>query len=738
MKLSKLFIIVFSFLFAINTDAQDTEHTIKGKVINKNKEAIEGVNVYLPELHKGTITDKNGNFVLKSTTQKNIKVQFSILGYETVVKFLSENLSAIVLEESIVEVEEVVVSAGFINTADRSSVKIESIPLEELSFHAAPSLTLALADEPSIEMVKLGNSITKPVIRGLSGNRVVVLYQGARTSNQAWGEEHGVFIPEEGIENVEIVKGPASLLFGSDAMGGVLNFIPLKPLLIDGRKNKFSTSYYSASKGVQTSFVSQKKRKNWFHTYGLGYQNHSDYQLPNKQFGLNSRFVQHYAFGNWGISKDWGVLKGVYSSSYTNTGLIDGISNESERHMESPWQQVGDHIVTTEGVFWLNDWTIKPSFSYQLNHRKEFEEEHEEDAIHEEDEHEDEEAALDMRLRTTRYDLKVLKSSNNFEMIFGTQGMYQMNNNDEHAHEILIPNAETKDVSLYSLFNKRLGGFQLQTGGRVDYRNIYFSGKNLEFLDYTYSLGSTYNLSERYVLRANIAKGFRAPNLYELSADGEHHGAHRYEKGDSNLKSENNLESDFSLHVHGKHYTFDIAVFHNQITDYIFITPTTDTTDEGMRIYEHKQNDALLYGGEAGIDIHPHILHDLHLKSTISLVFADNLALEKPLAMTPAHKWNNEIEYAFNNVLFADKLKIALNCNYHFKQDRIADEEEESEAYSLINASIGWCKGSHQLSIHGQNLLNTEYIPHLSLLKEIEAGVYEQGRSISLKYAINF
>nr|MBC8410804.1 carboxypeptidase-like regulatory domain-containing protein [Paracoccaceae bacterium] len=199
MKLLKLLVIVFSFLFAINSYSQNTENTIKGKVINKNKEAIEGVNVYLPELHKGTITDKNVKFSIENISNFNVKIQFSMIGYETLVANASEKKVEVILNTSIIELEDVVVSGGLVNTADRSAVKIESISAEQLSFHSAPSLTLALADEPSVEMVKLGNSITKPVIRGLSGNRVVVLYQGARTSNQAWGEEHGVFIPEEGI-----------------------------------------------------------------------------------------------------------------------------------------------------------------------------------------------------------------------------------------------------------------------------------------------------------------------------------------------------------------------------------------------------------------------------------------------------------------------------------------------------------------------------------------------------------
>ena len=478
MKKSQFVLIVFSFLCTINMFSQNSERverTIKGIVLDINKQPIEGVNIYLPEILNGTTSDINGEFIIENTPNKKVKVQFSILGYETIITNISDEYTEIVLHNSIIEIEAVVVSGGFVSTADRSAVKIESIPLEELAFNSSPSLTLALADEPSIEMVKLGNAITKPVIRGLSGNRVVILYQGARVSNQAWGEEHGVFIPEEGIETVEIVKGPASLLFGADAMGGVLNFIPLKPLMKNGRKSKFSTSFYSASSGTQSSFISQKRRSTWFHTYGLGYQNHADYKLPNKQFALNSRYNQHYAFGNWGITKNWGILKGVYSSSYTNTGLIEGIADASEREIENPWQQVGDHFVTTEGVFWLNNWTLKPFVSYQLNHRKEFENEHEEETHT--DEHE--EAALDMTLRTTRFDLKALKSNNEYEIILGSQGMYQMNNN--YGHEVLIPNAETKDISLYTLLNKRKGNFQLQTGIRTDFRTINFLDKIKQF-----------------------------------------------------------------------------------------------------------------------------------------------------------------------------------------------------------------------------------------------------------------
>ncbi len=735
MKKSQFLIIVFSFLFTISSFSQNSENglkNIKGTIVNEGGAPMVGVNVYIPSLHKGVTSNKSGKFILKDIPKKLVKVQFSMIGYEVLILNSTDDLSIITMHESVIELEDVVVSGGFVNTADRSAVKIESISASELSFHSSPSLTLALADEPAVDMVKLGNAITKPVIRGLSGNRVVTLYQGTRISNQAWGEEHGVFIPEEGIESVEIVKGPASLLFGSDAMGGVLNFIPLKPLIMNGRKSKFTTSYLSGSNGVLSSFISQKRKNSWFHTFGLGYQNHADYQLPNKEFAHNSRYNQHYSFGNWGVTKDWGILKGVYSSSYTNTGIVEGIEPDSERKLEGHYQQIGDHFVTAEGMFWKNNWTFKPFVSYQLNHRKEFEEEHhehEEEGVVEEGEH----AALDMGLRTSRYDFKALRSNGVFELILGSQGMYQTNTNE--GEEILVPDATTNDLALYTLINKKINNFQVQAGARMDYREVSLPIIK-QFKDYSYSFGSTFQPSEKYVFRANLAKGFRAPNLYELSADGEHHGAERYEVGDENLISEKNLEVDFSFHIHGVHYVFDVSLFHNYINDYIYLTPTADTSGKGLTVYRHYQDDALLYGGEAGIDFHPHILHDLHIKSTISLVFGDNLELEQPLVMIPPHKWNNELEYTFKNISFADKCVLSLNANYYFKQDRISSEEDITNAYTLVNFSSGLTKGKHQISLHIHNLLDKEYTPHLSLLKEQR--IPEQGRSISLKYAITF
>lgn len=733
--MKNIIVIVFVLLFEIS-NAQ----TLTGIVKDQDNNLLSGVNVYVMDLHIGEITDEKGFFEFERLPVKKIKLTFSMIGFHTrIITFEiskernKENL--IILEESIVEIEDVIISGGINTLQDRSSIKITSLPIESIKFSPHPSLNIALANEPGVEMITSGNAITKPVIRGLSGNRVLILYQGAKTANQAWGKEHGVFIPEEGIEKIEIIKGPSTVLFGSDAIAGGLNFIPNKPLIKNERKSKIAISTYSNTNGLQASLISQKRKNDWFHTYGLGYQDYADYILPNGNVAKNSRYKHHYAFGNWGVSKKWGVLKGVYSSSYTLAGLVEESTYErGDRKMQEPWQQVGDHFVTAEGIFWVNDVEVKPLFSYQLNHRKEFEEMH--------DDHDDKypaflednhTPALDMSLRTSRIDIKTFFDIGNFEFIIGSQGMYQTNTN--YGEEELVPNALTRDIGLFSLVVSNHNNLQLQSGIRGDMRYLDFNEKQKTYKDYSFSFGGSYNFGS-LLFRSNISKGFRSPDLYELAADGEHHGANRYEIGIEDLINENSIAIDFGGHLHKRHFTFDITAFNNLINNYIYLSPTQEFTEEGLRIYQHRQNNAHLFGGEVGLDAHPHFFHDLHYKITFSMVYGDNLELQEPLSLMPPHKLNNEIILNIDNINYLDNLSIKMNLSYNFQQNRVSSLENISDNYILIDCSVGLNKYEHELGFHINNLLNTEYIPHLSLLKE--SGIFEAARNIVLKYSFRF
>lgn len=726
------------FLSSLSLVAQN----ISGIVVNEENEPLIGATVYAHQLKKGTVTDDLGAFELKELRGKTVAIQVSSLGYES--KILNIDIPTaglnVELHESILEMEEVVVSGGFVNTQDRSAVKISSISMDRLKKSASPSLIQALAQEPGVEMVKMGQGILKPAIRGLTGTRVATLFRGTRIESQAWGEEHGIFIPEQGLQRVEVIKGPASLLYGSDAMGGVLNFIPQKPLLSTGRKSNINLVGHSNSKGVNGSFQTQKRSEKSYHAFNGGYHSHADYHLPNGEEADNFRYNQFYAQGIWGLTKDWGLIEGAYSSSYNNTGLMGHEHDEEEheeehvvgRAMEFPWQQSGDHIITTDATFWSGDWTFKPMVSYQLNHRKEFEEHEEEDEEDSEEEHKHEEAALDMSLRTSRFDFKAYRQGENAEWILGTQAMHQTNTNE--GEEELIPDAITKDAALFTLLNWKQSDWQLQAGARLDMRQIDIVEE--PYINPSFSFGTTYHLGEHLLLRANAAQGFRAPNLFELTAEGAHHGAIRYEQGNINLKSEKNIEVDVSAHWHSKHAVIDVAVFQNNIRDYIYSSPTNDTID-GLHVYEHLQNDAILRGAEVGFDWHPHPWHWLHIKTTAAYVEATNQETNNPLPMIPPLKLHGEIsaEQAEWNGL--SNVYLSLESEYAFGQEKVASEEEVSEAYHLLHLSAG-ASVSKQLSfgLSVNNLLNTEYIPHLSLLKEVH--MYEPGRNIIAKISYSF
>lgn len=729
---SSVFIILFLSSFLVRAQA------ISGIIVNEENEPLVGATVYAYQLKKGTITNDLGAFELEGLQGKVIAIQISSLGYESKIitfNIPTENIK-IELHESILEMEEVVVSGGFVNTQDRSAVKISSIGLEQLKKSAAPSLIQALTKEAGVEMVKMGQGVLKPVIRGLTGTRVATLFRGTRIESQAWGEEHGIFIPEQGLERVEVIKGPASLLYGSDAMGGVLNFIPQKPLLNTGRKSNIYLVGYSNSKGYNGSFQTQKRSEKSYHAFNGGHHSHADYRLPNGEEADNSRYNQFYAQGIWGLSKNWGLIEGAYSSSYNNAGLMRHKHAEEEheeqlegRAMESPWQQSGDHIITTDATFWSGNWTFKPMVSYQLNHRKEFEEHEEEPTSIEEH------AALDMSLRTSQFDFKAYKQGEKTEWILGTKSMHQTNTNE--GEEQLIPDATTQDAALFTQLNWKQNNWQWQGGARADMRKIQV----LDVLDNTYlnssfSIGATYHLGEHMVLRANTAQGFRAPNLFELTAEGVHHGAIRYERGNSSLKSEKNLEFDLSAHWHSKHVVVDFAIFQNNIRDYIY-SSGTDSMIDNLHVYEHLQDDAKLRGAEIGFDWHPHPWHWLHITTTAAYVEATNLQTGSPLPMIPPLKWNAELSAEQTEWNGLSNVYLSVESEYAFGQEQVAPEEEMSEAYHLLHLSVGTSLSQRfSLGLSINNLLNTEYIPHLSLLKE--AYIYEPGRNIVTKLSYNF
>jgi iron complex outermembrane receptor protein len=248
---------LFFTLFIGFTLFASAQNKISGTIADKNNKIIPNTIVSIPDIHKETITDENGKYVLTNLPKGNFKIVFSIIGYtsQTITTVLSDNEVElnIALEESVTHMDEVIVSTVFNKLQSQNVMKVEHETLKSLQQKGTATLIEGLATIPGVSQVSTGTSIGKPVIRGLSGNRVLVYSQGVRLENQQFGEEHGLGLNDAGIESVEIIKGPASLLYGSDALGGVLYFNPEKFAKTNEFKSDFSQRFFSNNMGSNTS-----------------------------------------------------------------------------------------------------------------------------------------------------------------------------------------------------------------------------------------------------------------------------------------------------------------------------------------------------------------------------------------------------------------------------------------------------------------------------------------------------
>jgi len=355
-----------------------------------------------------------------------------------------------------------------------------------------------------------------------------------------------------------------------------------------------------------------------------------------------------------------------------------------------------------------------------------------------------------MKLNTFTYDVKYnFPKYKTFESILGIQGLNQDNKN--YGEEILIPNAKINDFGIFTsgLFKWRENN-NFQVGLRFDFRNInteehivthddevhVFTAINRSYKNFTASVGYKTQLLKPLALRINLASGFRAPNLAELTSFGVHHGTNRFEIGNPNLKSEQNIQIDLSLEYQSEHFEFYANGFYNNIFDYIFITPTGEFEDE-YEIFTYVQHNAVLYGGELGLHLHPHPIHWLHFESNFETVTGKQKNGEY-LPLIPANKFSNTVRTEFRGNDSINEMYIALQFDNYFKKNDVNTFEQTTPGYNLLNFSFGgnlsFKKSDLKINFNMNNLLNKEYISHLSILKV--DGIPNIGRNITL--GINF
>jgi iron complex outermembrane receptor protein len=723
----------------------DAQNIIKGKITDEANLPLPGATIFLPEINKGTISDKNGNYEVADLPAGKFKIQYSFIGYvnriETVIftgNTIELNISFV---PTVVKTDEIVITGGYSSTQHENAVKIESIKLDLADIKATPNFSEVLMKIPGVNMISKGSGVSKPVIRGLSMNDILILNNGVRNENYQYSDHHPLGIDEFGIEDVEVIKGPASLLYGSDAIGGVINFIKEKPAPVGTIAGDYTMQLFSNTLGITNNFGIKGSSKKLFGGIRVGQKSNSDFLQGGGVYVPNTRFNEYSVKANTGFTDKAGTFKLFYDYNKENLGLaeeeaVDAIT-ERGRKCEIFYEQLNTHLLSSQNKLYLGRMKLDINSAYQNTELTHFGEVNTYE--------------IQMRLATLTYETKLYLPSDKYsEYIIGFQGMNQANTNLNNRETKLLPDASTGNYSVFTLLQRTFfSKLKLQAGIRFDSKSInsqslgiqgsqdYRAALNKKYNSFSGSLGTTYNASEILLFRANIAAAFRTPNLAELTSNGQHET--RYEIGDPNLTPENSLEYDLSMHIHKENFTFDLAGYYNTINNYIFIAPTGDTTITGIGVYRYKQSNSLLFGGEVGIHYHPASVKWLHLLSTFSTVTGKQKD-GNYLPFIPADNLYFEVRIEKGKLSFLHEPFVMITSTTSFNQEDPAPGETTTSGYTLFDLSAGGNlkTGNQMMSIifSATNLFDKKYRDHLSTLNEV--GYYNPGRNISVTLKIPF
>lgn len=663
-----------------------------------------------------------------------------------------------------------------------SPAPVSVVGPRQLEMTPSTNIIDAVARQPGVSQVTTGNGISKPVIRGLGYNRVVVVNDGIRQEGQQWGDEHGIEVDAQSVHSVEILKGPASLLYGSDALAGVLIFHSA-PAPERGTMRADVSSEYQTNSGLlgySLDFAGHQGSLTWStrysgrmaHAYknaydGYVYGSGLHEQALTQQFGLDGAWGHsRLTLGYYGLTP--GIVEGERdetTGAFVHPVSVDGQPGETAATHDElttyghtlPYQRIRHCRAVLDNTVLLGGGDLRLLLGYQQNRRREYD-----------DPLAPSVCGLDFLLHTVNYGARYTSPSlSGWHVAAGVGGMWQRSLNE--GTEYLVPAYRLFDAGLYATVSRAFGRLHLSGGVRYDHRRIDGDGLSEDgeerftafarsFSGVTGSIGAAVELARGLDLKVNVARGFRAPNISELASNGIHEGTQRYETGNTALRPESSWQGDVGLDYSSPVVSAQIALFASRIGGYVYSARLADADGrpalrDGVPAYRYASGDARLLGGEARVDVHP--LARLHVGS--SFAYVSSVQLGQPqesryLPFTPAPRWQADVRYelacggrTFDNLF----VRLAMDCN--LRQDHyyaVNATETATPSYTLLHAYAGTDILSHgrrvvSLYLSCENLTDRAYQSHLSRLKYTAVnsvtgrrGVFAQGRNVTLKVVV--
>jgi iron complex outermembrane recepter protein len=641
-----------------------------------------------------------------------------------------------------------------------------------LSLRKTPHTQLMqqLMQLPSVSSISAGGAINKPVIRGLSFNHVQLFAQGVRIDNQTWDDRHDIGVSDNGFDKVEVVNGPAALLYGPNTMGGAIVMHETAPGVNEKTNGFVQLGFFGNTIGGDVKAGIRGGKKEFYYSVNAAYQMHANYVQgegeedkpagateEDKPLAPNSKFTNLAFKGMIGVRKEKSQHQLTYNLYHQLLGIIEdegqdstGPKKEEERdyEMEAPYQDVTTHIISTQNNFTSGNNEFVVNAGYQFNGRKEFEPGAAPKSKF---------LGVGLNLQTVTADLQWLVNKNKAAgFTVGIQGFYQ--NNKNTGNIVLVPDAHISTAGAYVISHYNIEKWNFLFGVRVDQHQLNMFSTiaaipdtfnpaiprpkqdlKKSYTPFSANAGFVFHATNEFSIKVNAATGYAAPNYAQLTAFGKHEGTFRFEAGDNNLDMEKNIEIDGTLQWENKDISFSVNGYINNIKNYIYINPTADSV-KTLRIYRWTQNDANINGLELDFQLHPSTAKWFEGFIRAGLLRGKLTDGKGDLPYIPATKVITGLTFKKENIGKWQQSYITLQTSVYGKQSKVSQFEEETDGYFLEDIFIGTTAPlgkQHRWSLVAfcTNLFNKGYFNHLSLVKTID--IREPGRNIGaqLRYA---
>ncbi len=766
------------------------DRSVKGKILSRETdEPLPFATISVLDTKLVAVASENGEFRIDNICEEEIHLEIRFLGFKTVVHHHDfHHGDPIIYMASDQTVLESIIIEGERNEEIRT-LAVQRKELDRLAV-VQSSIGELTADLSGVSLLKTGTNILKPIIHGLHSNRVLVINDGVRHAYQVWGEEHAPEIDPSHVDQIEVVKGAATVKYGPEALGGVILYNSERPAFDEKLNGSLGTSYQTNGRAISSklNLGQGSHRFAWnIGAYGIyqGDLSAPDYRLSNtgkQEIGASFNTLLHQkrfdlqVSGNY-FQQELGILRAsIVGGNEDFQDAIDDVTPETifpfTYDIGSPGQETEHGLLKTNLSLFFGEHTFTVQYAIQRNIRREFDV-----------------RRGDLNERPV-IDLELLSHTIDTEWIQPTKGRWSGSSGIQFFthNSVNVPGSNPANfVPDYDVFN--LGAFTIQSldfdkttfelGARIDFQSLgvadtirdsFIYSNELEFTNPTFTLGVRKKVNNNLTWFTNIGSAWRPPNVAELYSFGLHQsrlqfGFWRYDLDpqittpvdsvfDEQLRevpAEKGIKWVSGIEVKKGATTAELIVYANRINNYIFLRPfglTTNIRGPNFPFFLFDQTDALFIGTDW--DIRYSHSQSITSEVKISYVYGQSVERDQPLLEIPPLN----IEYAFQHEI--GSWHYALNLSYTAEQwndpliieplelgeenlvDRntdIFDFMEVPNGYFLVGAEVGYNRNSWNVEVKANNLLNTSYRSNTNKLRYFADA---PGRNLSFSVQYSF